>query len=87
MKQKTDWALTLFTIASGIGFVYAWVKFWYFQEIIMSRFNPILVALPEYNENHLEGYYEYLEEMESDITFDYYLNEVLGADDVYWTEV
>lgn len=30
MKQKTDWALTLFTIAAGIGFVYAWVKFWYF---------------------------------------------------------
>lgn len=31
MKQNnTDWALTLFTIAAGIGFVYAWVKFWYF---------------------------------------------------------
>ena len=28
--NKIDWPLTLFTIAAGIGFVYAWVKFWYF---------------------------------------------------------
>ena len=28
--KNNDLALTLFTIAAGIGFVYAWVKFWYF---------------------------------------------------------
>lgn len=28
--KHNDLALTLFTIAAGIGFVYAWVKFWYF---------------------------------------------------------
>ena len=35
--NKIDWPLTLFTIAAGIGFVYAWVQFWYFQEITMEN--------------------------------------------------
>ena len=45
----------------------------------------ISVAYKEDNMNHYEGYLQYLEEMQDQVSFEDYLNDILDPTDVFWT--
>ena len=53
----------------------------------MSKFESVQVAYEEDNEKVYEGYLEYIDEMQDEISFEHYLNEVACPCCVIWRDV